>query len=252
MAKTVFPQLVKRILNFVLPPRCPMTGQLVGEQGALDSSYWTHLTFIRKPMCKICGRPFGIVDDTSSSGGDDLTCGSCLRDPPIYASARAALLYDDWSAKMVLRFKYADAVILVPLFNQWLLQAGREQLAQCDMIIPVPLHRWRLLRRRYNQAALLSNALAKTSGLAHHPLLLHRNKATESQGQKTKAQREENMRGVFTIHSKDHDKVQGKKILLVDDVMTSGATVNACTKALLNAGAKEVHILTICRVAHAD
>lgn len=230
------------LLDWMLPPRCPMTGELVGETGALDPAYWAQLTFIQKPLCRCCGNPFGVAVE------QEFLCGRCLANSPAYTSARAALKYDDASAKIILKYKHADGTLLVPLLTRWLVQAGGEQLSQCDMIIPVPLHRWRLVKRRYNQAALLAQSLGRAVGKPCHVRALERIKATESQGHKTKAARHENVQGAFRVSADMKDALSGKTVLLIDDVLTSGATVNACAKALYAAGANEVHVLTVCRV----
>lgn len=236
------------MLNWILPPRCPMTGHLVGRTGALDPLYWAQLTFIQSPLCGRCGNPFAASE--SQTGG--MICGSCLREPPQFASARAALKYDDASAKMILRLKYADGTVLVPLFANWLQQAGLAQIKECDAIVPVPLHRWRLLKRRYNQAGLIAQGLSRLTGLPHWPLVLQRVRATPSQGHKSKAARLDNMQGAFRLSPHTADKVNGKTILLIDDVLTSGATANECARALYKGGAKSVHVLTVARVVHTD
>lgn len=235
--------LLSPLLNLALPPRCPMTGRLVSRNGALDPEYWAQLTFIQSPLCTCCGNPF------AASAAGDMSCGACLREPPDFTSARAALKYDDASAKMILRLKYADGTILAPLFANWLQQAGAKLIEDSDLIVPVPLHRWRLLKRRYNQAGLLAQRLSQLTKLPHEPFALQRIKATPPQGHKSKAARLDNVQGAFTALS---GKVQGKRILLIDDVLTSGATVNACARALYKGGAAKVHVLTIARVAHTD
>jgi ComF family protein len=231
------------MLNWILPPRCPMTGRLVSRNGALDPEYWAQLTFIQSPLCACCGNPF------AAGVTGDMSCGACLREPPDFTSARAALKYDDASAKMILRLKYADGTILAPLFANWLQQAGAKLIEDSDLIVPVPLHRWRLLKRRYNQAGLLAQKLSQLANLPHEPFALQRTKATPPQGHKSKAARLDNMQGAFAALP---NKVNGKHILLIDDVLTSGATVNACARALYKGGAVKVHVLTIARVAHTD
>lgn len=237
------------LLDWILPPRCPMTGKLTAETGTLDPSYWAQLTFIQKPFCESCGNPFPVrmTEDVTA-----LRCGKCLQEPPLYHTARAALKYDDASARLVLRLKYADGSVLTPLLTRWLLQAGNEQLVQNDVLIPVPLHRWRLFKRRFNQSALLADRLARAAGLPHWPLALQRIRATESQGHKTRAARLENIRGAFAVPQQWQKKLEGKRVLLLDDVLTSGATVNVCAKALLAGGAQSVDVLTVCRVTHND
>ncbi len=225
-----------------------MTGALVGESGTLDPSYWAKLNFIQKPHCACCGTPFVTGNPTDPP----MVCGQCLQEPPDFTTARAALKYDDASADMVLRFKYSDATHLSRLFANLLRQTGDETLGNCDVILSVPLHRWRLLKRRYNQAALIAESLSKLTHMPHWPLALTRVKSTESQGHKTKSARIENVRGAFQVSQSHADRLRYKKVVLIDDVMTSGATLNTCTRALSKAGVSEVHVLTVCRVVKSD
>lgn len=230
------------LLDLVLPPRCPVTGQLVGTQGSVAPEFWAQLNFLHGSLCVCCGKPF--PHDVAG----ELKCTSCLQDPPPYSRARAAMVYDDASAKLILKFKHGDGSHLTPSLVSFLRMAGSDLIAQSDMIIPVPLHRWRLLKRRYNQASLLSAALARMENKTHLPHALRRMRATESQGHKTSVQRFDNIKGAFDMHARDTRRIAGKTILLIDDVMTSGATIHACTKTLLHAGASTVNVLTVARV----
>jgi ComF family protein len=237
---------LKGVVDFFLPPRCPATGRLVLENGTIDPRFWADLSFIHKPYCACCGLPFSVAAD------DGALCAACLTDRPVFARARGALRYDDVSASLVLRFKYADTTLLAPVFATWIAAAGADILAECDMIVPVPLHRVRLLWRRYNQAALLGAALAKKTGLPHRPMVLVRHKRTEVQGKKSRAARLDNVRGVFHVPDNQKGDIKNKRIILVDDVLTSGATVSSCARALLAAGAASVDVLCVARVTHAD
>src|SRR5690606_18730689 len=197
------------------------------------------LSFIQRPFCACCGDPF------PSEAPEDFLCSPCLTARPAFTMARAALRYDDVSAPMILKLKYADATILAPIFAVWLHQAGHDILRGADYLVPVPLHRTRLLQRRYNQAALIADALAKRAAVPHLPDILTRTRATESQGTKSKAERENNVRGAFKVPEKKKKWIKGATLVLVDDVFTSGATATACAKALLKAGAKEVRVLCV-------
>lgn len=239
--RNFFKHITARALDLVLPPRCPMTGALVGQNGTVSPQFWSQLNFIHDTYCHSCGAPFRHAIDGA------VLCAACLQEPPPYSRARAVMRYDDHSAGMILKFKHADGTTLVPVLGGWMLRTGTELLEQSDIIIPVPLHRWRLFKRRYNQAALLSAYLSTHSGVAHAPHALRRKRQTESQGQKTKTQRAENIRNAFVVTENQKDLLKGKRVLLVDDVYTSGATVNECTKALLAAGATQVNVLTIAR-----
>ncbi len=231
-----------RLLDAILPPRCPATGALVGVQGTLSPEYWSQLHFIQRPYCDCCGTPFPVATI------DAMVCGECLTDPPYYTTARAALAYDDVSANLLLKFKYGDKTLLARSFADWMIQTDADSLKSADYFVPVPLHRWRLFKRRYNQAALLSYALSIRTGRIVLPNVLRRVKSTESQGHKSKAERQTNIRGAFEISSADQRKLRGKNVVLIDDVLTSGATANECAKVLLAAGAKRVDVLVLARV----
>lgn len=234
------------LLNAVLPPRCPATGALVGEQGSLSPEYWSQLHFIRKPFCACCGNPFSVAT------ADDIQCGRCVTERPVYHKARSALAYDDASSALLLKFKHGDKTLLAKTFANWIAQIDTDILNNADYLIPVPLHRWRLFKRRYNQAALLAYALSIRSGKIVLPLALKRTRATESQGHKSKAERLENIKGAFAVSDIDKRRLRNKHVVIVDDVLTSGATANECAKILLDAGARRVDVLTLARVVHTN
>jgi len=177
-----------------------------------------------------------------------LTCGACIADPPRFDRARAAMRYDDAARGLVLQFKHADATHAAPGYAKWMARAGADLIAGCDLIAPVPLHRWRLLWRRYNQSALLAQALGRASGKPVLPDLLIRRRATPSQGRLGRNQRFQNVAGAFALRPVHAGKLQGLRVLLVDDVMTTGATVAECAKVLKRAGAASVDVLTLARV----
>lgn len=176
-------------------------------------------------------------------------CGACSVQPPVFDRARAALRYDDGSRGLILRFKHADRVDIAKTFGQMLEKAGAELLADCDLIVPVPLHRWRLLQRGYNQAGLLAYALAgKGRGLVA-PDLLRRVRATASQQGLSGEQRQQNVTSTaFRLHPRQRARVEGSRVLLIDDVLTTGATIAACTRVLKKAGVHAVDVLTLARV----
>lgn len=232
------------MVDMILPPRCPVSGEIVAAPGAVSAEAFSALTFISDPFCETCGFPFAY----DQGGHDGRLCGACLQKTPPYSSARAALIYDDVSRDLVLRFKHGDQMDLVHNFIPWLQRAGREQMEQADMIVPVPLHRGRLIRRRYNQAAVIAKVLAKSCGNSYIPDLLIRNRATPTQGHLNYNERKKNVRAAFAVNEKMHEGVTGKTILLLDDVYTTGSTVKECTKTLLRSGAAAVHILAVARV----
>lgn len=233
-----------KIIDLVLPPRCVLSGEIVAAPGTLSPAAWEKLRFIAPPFCASCGYPFEFQTEISS------LCGPCLTERPNFTSARAALVYDDASRDLILKFKHADHLQAAPTLTPMMLRAGADLLDRADVIVPVPLHRWRLLARRYNQAALLAMGLARATGKPAIPDALIRTRATPSQGHKKARDRAANVRKAFALHPKR--SVSGKVVVLVDDVFTTGSTVSECTKALLQGGAAEVHVLTVARVVRAS
>ena len=237
--------LAHRLLDLLLPPRCGRCGVDVPADASLCLSCWTAVTFVAKPFCEICGIPFEIRPFGRA------VCGDCLADRPVFDRARSAVVYDDATRSLILAFKHADRLTLAPLFAAWMRRAGGELLSEADLIVPVPLHRWRLLSRRYNQAAVLAHALGRSSGVKVVDSLLFRSRQTPSQGRKTADQRARNVRGAFAIRNNcdgGAEAIKDCRILLIDDVFTTGATVCACTRVLRRAGARAVDVLSLARV----
>jgi ComF family protein len=230
----------------VLPPRCIVSGDIVGKQGMVAPAVWAGLNFIGAPQCACCGYPFEFAAEAES------LCGGCLRERPDFAAARAALAYDDASREMILKFKHGDHTHAVHTFVPWMERAGQDFLGRANLFVPVPLHRWRLLRRRYNQAGLIAALLARRAGRLFVPDGLVRSRPTESQGHLRFRERHKNVKRAFVVHPKREELLRGKNIVLVDDVYTTGATVKECTKALLAVGAAEVNVLTVTRVLRPD
>jgi ComF family protein len=230
-------------LDLVLPPRCLGCGTGVEAPGRLCPICWRMLTFLGPPQCRLCGYPLPHALPAAP------LCGACAADPPAYDRARAALRYDDGSRGLILAFKHSDRTDTAPAFGRWLARAGAELLADADLVAPVPLHRWRLLKRGYNQAAILAQALARETGAALLPDLVQRVRATASQqGLGGRARIENITAGAFRVHPWHRRRVDGASVLLVDDVLTTGATVEACARVLRRAGAAQVDVLTLARV----
>ena len=229
-------------LDVLLPLQCLGCGAVVGSEGGLCPDCWPKVRFIQAPQCAACGLPFDY------DLGDGALCGACSREAPSFARARAAFVYDDASRDLVLAFKHADRTDAAPVFARWMARAGGDLLAEADMIAPVPLHWTRLFRRRYNQAALLALALGRHSGTRVEPGLLYRRRRTPSQGGLGAQRRQENVRGAIAVCPGKRDRIAGRRIIIVDDVFTTGATAAACTRALLRAGAGAVDVLTLARV----
>ena len=229
-------------VDLLLPPRCLACGDLVTEPSSVCGSCWSSLDFITKPYCAYCGYPF------EYEVGEAAVCAGCEASPPRFDRARAAMRYNEASKPLLLRFKHTDKAELAPVLARFMARAGPELLSSADLIAPVPLHRWRLLRRRYNQAALLAKLLAAEAGRPFLPELLVRRRNTPPQGQLGRGGRARNVAGAFAVTPRHHEDLIGRRVLLVDDVMTSGATANACAAVLKRNGAEQVLLLTAARV----
>lgn len=233
-------RFVRAAMDIVLPPRCLTCRVAVEAQGSLCVTCWSRLNFIAGPVCAACGLPF------AHEIGPDALCAACIRKRPGYDRARAALVYDDASRGLILGFKHGDRTEAAPALARWLSRAGAELIAEADVIAPVPLHRTRLLARRYNQAALIANALG--GGRRVVPDLLERKRRTPSQGGLNARERRLNVRGAFLLRERHRELVHGKRILLIDDVHTTGATLEACARTLKRAGSVAVDTLCVARV----
>jgi ComF family protein len=232
----------RRLLDSVLPPLCLGCGEIVAEPGALCATCWPGFSFIAAPLCVRCGVPF------AETIGDGAQCGACLRRPPRFRRARAALVYDDRSRRLVLPFKHGDRTDMARSCGRWMARAGGELLAEAELVAPVPLHWRRLFTRRYNQALLLARSVARHGKVPVVPDLLHRARWTGSQAGLPAEERRTNVRRAFEVNARWAARLKGKAVVLVDDVLTTGATVEACTLALQRAGARQVDVLTLARV----
>ncbi len=235
-------QIITRLIDTILPPRCVGSGVIVDRQGMLAPKIWAGLDFIGEPQCAACGFPFDFEMEEGT------LCGACLEDLPPFTKARSALKYNEASRGLVLGFKHGDKTHAVRTFVPWLKQAGAEILAQGGVLVPVPLHPFRLISRRYNQSALIAQALARETGL---PLMvdgLRRVRATPSQGHLKVGERHANVKKAFAVNPNRARNLLGQTVIVVDDVYTTGATVKECAKTLLKGGVKAVYVLTLARV----
>ncbi len=231
------------LLDFIYPPLCAACRAPVSEPHALCSSCWTEITFLDGPVCAVCGLPFEL------DPGVETTCGACHANPPPFEKARSVMHYDDASKKPILAFKRADRLDLAVPFVRWLERVGKPLIDQSDVIIPVPLHWRRLWQRRYNQSALLAKLISRHVEKRLDLVALKRVRPTPSQGEMISARaRRRNVRGAFKVDSNRRAGMAGKTVLLVDDVLTTGATVAACARALKRAGVARVLVLTLARV----
>ena len=231
-------------LNAALPPLCPACRTLVSGSG-LCAECWGELAFIAPPYCPRLGIPF-VYDP-----GPGILSMQAIADPPAFHRARAAVRFDEVARKLVHAFKYGDRLDLAPTLGRWMARAGHEVLSEADALVPVPLHWRRLWARRFNQSAALAGEISAAVDVpvAHH--LLKRAKATAQQVGLSRKQRAENVQGAFRVPPDARGEVKGRRLVLVDDVLTSGATLDACARALLRAGAAQVDALVFARVVDA-
>lgn len=236
----------RSVLDAVLPPLCLGCNEIVETPGSLCAACWPRFRFIAPPHCQRCAYPFD-----HDPGGPTL-CGACLAHPPRYRRARAALVYDEHSRRLILPFKHGDRTDIARACGRWMARAAGELLAEADLVVPVPLHWRRLVGRRYNQAQLLARATVREAGAGHRPRLapdlLRRRRWTGSQGGLRGDERRRNVRQAFDVPAGWRPALAGKTVLLVDDVLTTGATVEACVLALQRAGSGPVDVLTLARV----
>lgn len=237
--------ILDKFLNLVLPPTCAHCHKVVSEHHHLCADCWNQIHFLGSPLCSLCGTPFPYKDPHQH-----LCIFCCQEKKPLFSCARSAIAYDNFSKRMILHFKHGDATHLAPTFAQWLKNAGQDCFAEADALIPVPLHWTRRLKRQFNQSALLCSHLSKQVNIPLFADILKRIHATPSQGQLDRHQRSKNIQGAFRVSSHDSEKIAGKILILVDDVMTTGATLKECAKVLLENKAREVRILTLARVLH--
>jgi len=233
-----------RLRDVVLPPLCPSCRELVREDG-LCAACWGKLSFIAPPYCQRLGIPFAY------DPGPGVLSLQAIADPPAYQKARAAVRYDEIARALVHGLKYGDRHEIARLMGRLMTRAGRELLVQADALVPVPLHWRRLWLRRFNQSALLARSIAATSGVPVAETALRRLKPTAPQVGLSKAARAQNVQGAFRVPRASQAAVAGRRLVLVDDVLTSGATVDAAARALLRAGAAQVDVLVFARVVEA-
>lgn len=236
-------QPFRRLVDSVLPPRCVNCRALVHCETALCADCWPLFDFLAPPLCQCCGFPFEY-----DPGPADTLCAACTARRPLFERARAVFVYGEPSRRLVLDFKHGDRTWPAPAFGRWLARAGAELVADADLALPVPLHRTRLYARRYNQAAMMALALGHITGLAVQPDLLIRRRSTPSQGRMSPAARRRNVRSAFAVRPGGAAQIAARRVLLIDDVLTTGATAEECARTLLGAGAGAVDVLTLARV----
>lgn len=235
----------QRILNLLLPPRCIKCGKILSEKNGLCPECFNQINFISAPYCHRCGRPF--VKEADLKFAAKQYCGTCLQKKRfLFDIQRTAFIYDEASKSLILDLKFRDKTVSVQTLANMLYMAGKDIWEQePDLIMPVPIHRLRLIKRRFNQSALLVKYLALRVGIPADYLSLIRRQNTVPQVQLTGAARRKNLRQAFAV--KYSQNIKGKKVVLIDDVETTGSTLNECAKVLRKAGAKAVYSITLAR-----
>jgi ComF family protein len=208
----------------------------------LSAEIFSKVVFLEDPVCDGCGLPFDYDQ------GKGVRCAACMAKPKAFTRARAACLYDEASRDLILQFKHADRPDLASLFSLWISRAAQPLVQDADAIVPVPLHPFRLMHRRYNQAAEIARPMARRAGLAYLADSLQRRRDTASQGGRSGSGRQRNVAGAFWVPANKRANIRGRRLLLIDDVLTTGATAEACAKALVQAGARSVDLAVIARV----
>ena len=231
------------MLDILFPPVCMACRRTVGRASGLCGPCWSGMKFIERPFCERLGTPF------AQDFGAGMLSPEAMARPPAYGRARAVVRFDDGPARRLMHaLKYGDRLDLARPLGSWMARAGTELLADAQLIVPIPLHRARLWRRQFNQSAVLAHRVSLQSGIAWDPMTLRRVKATASQVGMTRAQRIENVEGAFRVAADLRWRVSDRRILLVDDVLTTGSTLNAAARALFRAGAARVDVLVFARV----
>lgn len=237
-------RLCAGFLDLLLPPRCLSCGVTVATSGTLCAACWRAITFLGEPRCACCGYPFAF--DIGAQG----LCGACAARTPPFDRARAAMRYDESSRSLILALKHGDRLHMAPTLAQWMRQAGAEFLSEAELLVPVPLHWTRLFARRYNQAAVLALAIAKAGGPSVSADCLIRRRRTPPQGRKNAEARRRNVAGAFALRRPA--AIAGKRVVVIDDVLTTGATVEECARVLKRGGAARVEVLALARVVRGD
>jgi ComF family protein len=235
--------IFKDIIETIIPPTCPGCHSPIEKDHTVCPSCWKRLTFISAPFCNNCSEPL----EVSAISEESYSCGSCLKSAPYFSQARALFKYSGLARDLILNLKHGNKTHLSTLFGYMMFSHYSAYIRSADFIIPVPLHWSRLVKRSYNQAFLIAKSIAFYSGKTSQSRILIRKKRTASQGKYGKSERMKNVKAAFSLSPKHKNIIENKTVLLVDDVMASGATLNECSKVLLTAKAKEVKVLVVAK-----
>lgn len=235
------------LLDLAYPPTCLVCREAVGAQGGLCARCWQEMSFIERPFCERLGSPFG----REEGARDGMISAEAAAYPPVFHRARAVALYGGGAQSLVSRLKFHDRLELAEPMGRWMARAGAELLGDAALLLPMPLHRLRLAERRYNQAAELARIVSRESATPMDTLTLERVKRTQPQVGLSRSQRAANLAGAFRVEPEGAARILGLNLVLIDDVLTTGATANAAARALLRAGAARVDLLVFARTVTA-
>ena len=235
-------EICKISFDLIFPAKCFTCNNIIDETG-LCYNCWQKINFISTPFCKKCGHPFNVEIDKN------ILCGNCISSPPLYKQAFGRFKYDEHTRKIIHKIKYGDKTNFIPYFSNMLSSSAKEIITKADIILAVPMHKLKYLSRKYNQSQLIAYKLAIQNNKLYYPDLLIKKKSNMPQAGLSKKDRKNNVSGVFKVKERHIDKIKGKNLLLIDDVMTTGETINSCTKVLLKKGCKSVYVLTLARTS---
>ena len=233
-------KLAQKFLNTIFPKTCLICNKIISG-GSFCIKDWNRLHFLQKPACDICFQPFEF------KVGDQMVCGKCLQKRPKYFKALAVLNYDETSKTLITKFKYFDQTNLAKYFAELMFKQAKEILSNIDFVAPVPLHKFRIIKRKYNQSALLAKNIGVLSDKKVLVDLLIRTKNNKPQALLSQKARKKNVAGIFTVRKKYSEEIRGKSILLIDDVITTGATMESCCKALKQYDISKIYVLTLAK-----
>jgi len=241
-AAIFFERAARPLLDYALPPRCASCGAIVSQPGTFCTDCWASITFLGEPMCACCG------DDLPAAMGVGALCGACLATPPPYARVRAVLRYGDVGRAVAHRLKYGRRLSLARVMAMHMARLIPEDMSAHALLVPVPLHRWRIWSRGFNQAALIARHLGKRTDIPIEVDLLRRTRHTPPLHSLNMRERARTVSGAFALAPDAGERLKGRTVILIDDIWTTGATATACARLLRKAGAERVEILCWARV----
>lgn len=232
-------KLLNFILDIIFPQKCYLCEE-ISETKGICHACWKKINWISEPKCKICGYPFILEIDN--------VCGKCLQEKPYFDKAISVFEYNDFSKKLIVMFKHYDLTNLMEQIANMMYGVSEQEIKNSHAIIPVPISFYKRIRRKYNQSELIAQKISQLSGIKYEPRILIKQKNTQDQEELSAQKRKRNLIGAFSLNKHAFDKINGKKVVLVDDVFTTGATANECSKILKKNGAVSITLITLARV----